>query len=222
MDIDDKSTAIEEIAAAIAHEVKNPLTMINANLDILEAGDNRSSANNNYAMMRRELNKINDIMIDFIHLTQKNTHSKDIIYLPDILRNVLENIQYALPDVVIKIDCPDNDLAIFGHENSIVILLNNIIKNALEAMDFSGKLEVEISRRDNMPYISIADNGKGLTDENKENIFTKYFTTKSAGSGLGLSICRKIAEDHGGSISLFQRAEGGCIATVTFPEIFTQ
>ena len=221
MDTDEKITAIEEIAAAIAHEVKNPLTMINANLDILESDDERISTNDNYTMMRRELKKINDIMIDFIHLTQKNTNDKDIIYLPDILKSVLENIQHALPKVAIRIDCPDNDLAIFGHESSIRILLNNIIKNALEAMEFSGKLEIEISRQDNMALISVADSGKGLTDKDQENIFTKYFTTKPCGSGLGLSICRKIAEDHGGNFSLAPRVEGGCIATVTFPEIFS-
>ena len=220
MNADEKNTAIEEIAAAIAHEVKNPLTMINANLDILQADDGRISTADNYAMMRRELKKINNIMMDFIHITQNNDCEKDIIYLMDILQNVLESIKPALPNIVVKICCPDNDLAIFGHENSIKILLNNIIKNALEAMDFSGKLEIEMLRQENNALMNISDNGKGLSSEIADDIFNKYFTTKCGGSGLGLSICRKIVKDHGGNMSLSRRTEGGCTASVTIPATF--
>jgi len=220
MNADEKITAIEEIAAAIAHEVKNPLTMINAGLDILEANDQRSSIFHNYSMMRRELKKINDIMIDFINLTQNPGWEKDIVYLADIFKDTLENMQHYFPDIIVELSCPDNDIAVFAHESSIKMLFGNIVKNAMEAMDFSGKIEIEILRRENKAIILIADNGIGLSCEAQKNISKKYFTTKPEGSGLGLSICRKIAEDHDGSFSLKPRPESGCIAEVILPGIF--
>ncbi|MDL2248229.1 HAMP domain-containing histidine kinase [Tyzzerella sp. OttesenSCG-928-J15] len=215
MQTDDKSTAIEEIAAVIAHEVKNPLTMVTANIDILEATDDRH-LDKNYALIRKELKKINDIMLDFIHLTQMRTAENDIVYITDILNEICFDTKISAPEVEIEFKYKDNDICIYASEESIKILFANIMKNALEAMDYKGLIKIAVTQVKNKVKITFADSGKGIDNEISGKIFDKYFTTKPSGSGLGLSICKKIAEDHGGSFSL-ENAENGCIATVILP-----
>ena len=209
-----QNRALEEIAAAIAHEVKNPLTMVKFNLDILESSDERMETHKNYAMIRKELKKINDIIMDFIYLTEGYNGERESVYIDKLLDELKEDLQAAMPFVEIMITYAGKNLAINGYESSIRTLFGNIVKNAVEAMNFAGSIQISVSTSEDFVLIKLIDNGPGLSEGVIEKLFKEHFTTKPMGSGLGLSICKKITIDHGGDFTLENSPDGGCIATV--------
>ena len=214
-----ENQALEEIAAAIAHEVKNPLTLVSFNLDILESSDERQEIYKNYAMIRKELKKINDIIMDFIYLTRSCSDKKCAVYIRPLLDELKQDLSVAMPDIELSITYDCKDKAVYGHESGIKIMFGNIVKNAAEAMDFAGKLQISTKEKDNIINISFKDNGSGLDKSIRDKIFKEQFTTKPEGSGLGLSICKKIAKEHKGDFTLRESIDGGCVATVKLPMV---
>jgi len=204
----------EERAAAIAHEVKNPLTMVGLNLDILEASDDRPSADKNYAMIRKELKKISDLMLNFLYLNSSYQGEKSPIIISELLNEMAEDLRVSLPNVVLNITYPKDKIIIIASENSLRTLFGNIIKNAIEAMDYEGKIQIYIEKKDNYAKISFKDSGSGLSKDIQSKLFNEHFTTKPMGSGLGLSICKKIATELGGDFVLENCDGGGCLAVV--------
>ena len=207
---------LEERAAAIAHEVKNPLTMVGFNLDILEASDERPSADKNYAMIRKELKKISDLMMDFLYLNSSYQGEEEPIIISDLLNKMAEDLRVSLPNVVLNITYPQDKIIITAGENSLRTLFGNIIKNATEAMDYDGEIQITLEKIDNYAQVSFKDSGPGLSNDAQNKLFNEHFTTKPMGSGLGLSICQKIAASLGGDFVLKNCDEGGCLAVVRF------
>jgi Signal transduction histidine kinase len=109
--------------------------------------------------------------------------------------------------------CEDD--AVLGYRDSLRDLWMNLINNALQAMEYKGKLGLSTSRVGRWVRVSISDTGPGIPEENKDKIFTPFFTTKAPGegTGIGLDICRRIVKRHGGSIS-FESGRGGAVFTV--------
>ena len=213
-----ESKAIEEIAAAIAHEVKNPLTMVRFNLDILESSDKRLETHKNYSMIRKELKKINDIMMDFIYLTGTCYGKRDVVHIESLLDELKEDLQVAMPDIRINITYPQVNLTITGYESALRILFGNIVKNAVEAMDFAGELQITAEKEGGVVKLKFKDSGPGLSKEVAQKMFKEQITTKPMGSGLGLAICKKIAKEHGGDFLLKNDPNGGCSASVELKE----
>ena len=205
---------LEERAAAIAHEVKNPLTMVGFNLDILEASDERPHADRNYAMIRKELKKISDLMLDFLYLNSSNQGEETALCLSNLLNEMAEDLRVSLPDISLHITYPQSPIVITASENSLRTLFGNIIKNAIEAMDYKGEVQICIEKKEDYTQVSFKDSGPGLCPDVQKKLFNEHFTTKPMGSGLGLSICQKITTELGGDFSLMNCDGGGCLAVV--------
>jgi len=210
--------ALEEIAARVAHEVKNPLTMVGFNLDILEATDTRPLAHKNYAMIRKELRKINELMMDFIYLSGNYHEERSEVFIDSLLSEIEEDLSIAMPDVALHITYSHENIVICGYRNSIKTLFGNIVKNAVEAMGYVGELQIEVDSKDGYAKIAFKDSGSGLDERAREKMFKEQFSTKTTGSGLGLSICKKIAKEHGGDFELEDDVRGGCVAVVRLCE----
>jgi len=216
--MDSEKKAISEIAAAIAHEVKNPIALVSANIDLMELKDKNKVYENNYIMMRRELLKINELMMDFINLTEPFAEEGETVYLYPILAEFSE-IYTAASNERIKINLliKNKAVKVNGKEKSLRILFSNIIKNAVEAIEGTGFVNIELKEDRNFIVLEFKDSGKGICEKVKSKIGEKHFTTKKYGSGLGILICRKIAEEHRGDFTLCNW-EGGCSAVVRLPK----
>lgn len=205
-----KNAAWGEVARRLAHEIKNPLTPIQLSAerlqhklaDKLEAGDAEILQRSTKTIVQ-QVEAMKEMVDDFSEYAKPSKKLTTIIDLTALVQQVLA--LYAVKSgIKFKTDYEIGLLSINGDPVSIRQVLHNLIKNALEAIDGVGQIEINLHRvqKNNTDFIEIAlyDDGPGIKDEQIEEIFEPYVTTKAKGTGLGLAIVKKIIEEHGGAI----------------------
>ena len=116
-----------------------------------------------------------------------------------------------------KIILPDQDIEVHGDAKQLETVFSNLILNAVQATEDGGKVMVQVTQTDSHTIIDVVDNGHGIEKQNLVKIFDPLFTTKRGGTGLGLSSCKGIIENHGGSIECSSIAGKGTVFTITLP-----
>jgi nitrogen fixation/metabolism regulation signal transduction histidine kinase len=205
-----KNAAWGEVARRLAHEIKNPLTPIQLSAerlqhklsDKLEPADAGILQRSTRTIIQ-QVEAMKEMVDDFSEYAKPSKKQTVDIDLSSLVQEVLA--LYALKSgVKFKADYEAGFLIINGDPVSIRQVLHNLIKNALEAIDAHGLIEITLHKvqKNNTDFIEIAlyDNGPGIKDEQIEKIFEPYVTTKAKGTGLGLAIVKKIIEEHGGAI----------------------
>ncbi len=205
-----KNAAWGEVARRLAHEIKNPLTPIQLSAERLQHKLADKLMPTDAAILQRstqtivqQVEAMKEMVDDFSEYAKPSKKQTVKIDLPGLVQEVLA--LYALKSgVKFKADYETGLLMINGDPVSIRQVLHNLIKNALEAIDARGLIEISLHRvqKNNTDFIEIAlyDDGPGIKDEQIEKIFEPYVTTKAKGTGLGLAIVKKIIEEHGGAI----------------------
>lgn len=204
----------KELAAALAHEVKNPLGLIKANVDIikLESGTAYEKSIN---IINREINKITSVIEAFGHIKAGSTLWSRVS-IPDMLMEIIYDYNISLQNKNINFRLINNSdyPYVQGNENKLSILFFNIIKNAVEAIEEKGEIVAEIYNSDSRLIVEIKDNGKGIEDYILKNIGKPYLTGKENGNGLGVAICKSIVGEHNGKINYKNNELGGCTVEV--------
>jgi PAS domain S-box-containing protein len=205
-----KNAAWGEVARRLAHEIKNPLTPIQLSAERLQHKLADKLETTDADMLKRSTRTIvqqvvamKEMVDDFSEYAKPSKKQTVIIDLPVLVQEVIA--LYVLKSgLTIKAEYEGASLLIMGDPVSIRQVLHNLIKNALEAIDSQGLIEINMHRvqKNDSDFIEIAlyDDGPGIKDEQIETIFDPYVTTKSKGTGLGLAIVKKIIEEHGGAI----------------------
>ena len=231
--------AIEQMAATLAHEVKNPLSLLTAHVKLLEQSDPVVANRQNYQTMNRELHKINDLIMQFLTITKPSSPGFfDLVYVSDLVEQTLPKYQQSYPHISFemvnldKLDHSPSDHVVVGSDTNLCILLDNMIKNGIEAIEtncnphYTGSITLFVEHTQGQVEISVVDNGPGLCEHVRHHLDQQhpygedgihFFTTKKSGTGLGLGICTKIAHEHGGQFTLANGEETGCVATLTLP-----
>jgi signal transduction histidine kinase len=230
----DRLAALGEMAAAIAHEVKNPLAGIEVMAGLLK----RQLAGNEDALsilndIIKEAKMANAIVIEVLDFVRPIRLQVEHIALPAVIRDAISMAESHVPrraiDVVTSL--PDELPSIQGDPHQLRQIFTNLLTNAFEAMDGRGQVtiaatllaaEEEVAvdsgvKAVPMIQVEVADNGPGVTPDVMDKMFSPFFTTKPQGSGLGLAIVRKIVDAHDGRIDVSARAEGGVRFRVTLP-----
>ena len=205
-----KNAAWGEVARRLAHEIKNPLTPIQLSAERLQhkLADKLETADAD--MLQRstrtivqQVEAMKEMVDDFSEYAKPSKKQAANIDLPVLIQEVL-SLYVLKSGVKFHTNYENSPLIIHGNPVSIRQVLHNLIKNALEAIDEQGQIDIAMHRvqKNNIDFIEIAlhDDGVGIQDEQLEQIFEPYVTTKAKGTGLGLAIVKKIIEEHGGAI----------------------
>ncbi|WP_438444391.1 ATP-binding protein [Gorillibacterium sp. sgz5001074] len=204
-----------QIAASVAHEIRNPLTSLKGFIKLMR----QQGATDRYLqIMEVELERINSIAQEMLYLGKPQTVDKKVLSLPAILEQVtgLMESQAHMMNVSIELLYAER-LRIMGDENQLKQLLINLIKNAVEAMPDGGKIFVRSMREEGYAVLTVEDQGSGIPKEQIENLGRPFFTTKSGGTGLGLMVCRNIIKEHDGLLEVSSRPGCGTVFTVRLP-----
>lgn len=206
-----------QMAAGVAHQIRNPLTTIYGFLQLFLTKKEFSSSRSYLELMLNELDRVNTIISEFLSLSQNKPLHQELLNLNIIVNNVLPILQnYALhSNKFIKTqlsDLPDNLL----NENEIKQLILNLVKNGLEAMSPGGTVTIKTYWEDESVTISIQDEGTGIKPEILQRIGTPFLTTRDKAVGLGLTICFSIARRHRARIDL-ETGSTGSQFTIRFP-----
>lgn len=231
----DRLSMLGTLAAGLAHEVKNPLGGIRGAAQLLEMELEESSPLNEYtSVMIKEVERVNSIIEELMDLSRPRPPAMSNVNLTRILGDIVLLQQEAHRDQNIRfiLDLDPSIPPISGDEALLTRLFLNLIKNAAEAVPLNGLIRISCQIASDyhlhnpgkrpVPWIvvKVTDNGPGISKEDKERIFTPFYTTKSEGSGLGLATCQKIVGSHQGFISVISNPdEGGTTFRVSLPFI---
>ncbi len=217
----EKMATAGQLAAGMAHEVRNPLTSIKMMVQVLAARlQTQPQTSEILAALIREIDRLDRIIAEIISKTRPGELQKKAGNVNQLLKEVisiaLENFsnQGIFIEEQFERDLPE--LCI--DQEKIKQVLWNLILNAKEAMSKGGIIKITTSKSDSMfVEISIIDTGPGITTDDVERLFQPFFTTKPEGVGLGLTMSRKIIEKHGGTMTLNGMPGGGAHARVFLP-----
>jgi len=219
----ERVSALGNLAAGVAHDVRNPLNTIKLLAshvtDTLDGTPGTEAAAKQLQIVRGEIGRIEDIVSGFLSLaTERELHLEPYrvdTLLNECLRLVRKDAELRAIDIGAELRAGDTALMLDPKQWTRAIL--NVLINAMDACGKGGRVRLFSRVTDATCEIEIRDNGRGLSKEVADRAFDPYFTTKDTGTGLGLSMARRVIEDHHGTITL-SGAEGvGCQVLITVP-----
>jgi signal transduction histidine kinase len=221
----ERRAAIGELSAKIAHEVNNPLSIISNYLHL--CGRNLSNpelANENLDVAKSELSRVARIVRQLLDFYRPQKAEKVPVDIKKTIDDVLALIKWQLDERKILVErLADHPLPIaIGSPEKLKQVFLNIVINAKDFMPLGGKLKIRISGDEDKVKIRFEDTGPGISEEHLPRIFEPFYTTKddTTGTGLGLSVCYGIINEHGGNIGASNRPDGGARFEITLPATF--
>ncbi len=219
----ERDNAWREMAKQVAHEIKNPLTPMKLSIQYLEKAvkTNPEAATGMIervsATLIEQINNLNQIADEFSNFATMPKASNEKIIVNEIVE-AIHDLFRKREDMDIQMTEPIDDLFVFADRNHLVRILNNIVKNAIQAIPTNKKgiIKMSLSKIGDIAVVSVKDNGSGIPDDMKDKVFTPNFTTKSSGTGLGLAISANMIESFNGRI-YFETEVG--VGTEFFVEI---
>ncbi len=212
----EKLSAVGQLAAGIAHEIRNPLTSLKGFLQLIEmSGQGKKEY---FDIMNSEFKRIEQILNELLIMSKPQKLEKDACLLNSLIEHIvtLLNTQAIIKNIYIEIEEMDKNLFIYCISNQIKQVFMNFIKNAIEAMD-KGKIIVRLKKDRSYAIVEVIDEGHGIPKSLLERVGEPFFTTKEKGTGLGLMVSFQIIEDHGGDIQLESKEGKGTKFTVRLP-----
>lgn len=208
---------IGQLAAGVAHEIRNPLTTLKGFVQLLKEDFHDQS--NYYDIMMEELNRIEMITNEFLALSKPHIYNFELIDINDILQNVVSfiNMEAIKANVTISFQESTEKMCIKCDGNRLKQVFLNILKNAIESMNKGGIINVSLLKEGLNAQIIIRDQGIGIPKERLKFIGQPFYSTKEKGTGLGLMISNKIIKEHKGNIQFDSQEGKGTTVTVSLP-----
>jgi two-component system, NtrC family, sensor histidine kinase HydH len=212
----EKMVAMGELAAGVAHEVRNPLNSIAIITQRLqyeyEPKEDTEGFNKSINTIKNEIYRLNSIIEQFLKFARKpklNLQKYNLIQLIDSILDLMRE-EAKLKQIELNFTYDSEPVLSIDPEQMKQALLN-IIKNSFEAIETSGIINIRVSKNKDRYLIEVIDNGIGIPEENLSKLFNLYFTTKTTGSGIGLSMVNQIISEHNGRIEVESKTGQGTI-----------
>jgi signal transduction histidine kinase len=197
----EKLTAIGELAARIAHDIRNPLSVIKNVCEIMKMqyGQKDPKIHEHIVRMENAIQRVSHQIDDVLDYVRNTPIQRKVVSLRDIIVRSVEDLQIQKN---VTVNLPDNDEKINCDEQKIRTVISNIVLNSVQAMGGIGTITIKIKGYTKHVNIEISDSGPGIPEDVLPKIFEPLFTTKQTGTGLGLSSCKSIVEQHNGTITV--------------------
>jgi signal transduction histidine kinase len=217
--VKERLAVLGQFAGSISHEIRNPLAVIDSSVYYIKERlkDRDEKVNEHLDRIQKSIKKSIDIIQSLLNLTRLKEPEYELTNINDIISdcflkfNNLENLKLSL-------NADSTETIINSDRSQLYMVFKNIIRNAIDAMDGVGSLEVSIIKTQNKGIeISFKDSGPGIPDEIKNKIFQPLFTTKAQGIGFGLSIVKMIIENQNGTIEIESELDKGANFIITLP-----
>jgi len=211
-----KYLAVQRMSRGLAHEIRNPLNSMYLSLDLISRHDECSGCEKNdelgecLGIIKSEVRRLDDLVKRFMDYSKDIKIKRSRQSLKDIVQSVISVLSpLALEKkAVIKFDGSDIEAAI--DHDLVYQSIFNVMKNAVEAVQNGGRIDISYSIQGRFVEIRVVDDGEGIKEADMPKIFEFYFSTKNEGSGIGLALARKFIDAHGGSISAVSEKNNTC------------
>ncbi|MGZ3444585.1 MAG: ATP-binding protein [Myxococcaceae bacterium] len=224
----DRLAALGEMAAGLAHEIRNPLGAIKGAAQCLEPAPRDGEEGEFLDVIVEEVNRLNGVVTQFLDYARPLKQSFGTVDINEVVARTIRLIQNEVPArIALAVELGESLPSVEGDPEQLKQVLINLVQNAIQALGTApGTIRVRTRGPDRFAdlrasgefvEIDVADDGPGIPPEQQPNIFVPFFTTKQKGTGLGLAICPRIVKSHGGSISVQSKAGEGSTFVVRLP-----
>jgi signal transduction histidine kinase len=220
----DKLAMLGKIAAAIAHEIRNPLTSIRGFIQLLNPYLKEIGKQEYGRIILSEIDRANDIIYEFLNSSKPSAPMKQKVLVGSLLKEsiLLSESEALMKGCELHSEIFDHLLTVSVDVKQIKQVLLNIMKNAMDAIvevkeERKGRIDISARREGKYTLISIRDNGKGMQKTTLNRLFDPFFTTKEEGTGLGLSVSYRIIRNHGGTIQVDSQLNEGTEFLIYLP-----
>jgi PAS domain S-box-containing protein len=216
----ERLSAVGNVAARVTHEIRNPLVAIGGFARRILKKDQDGEANRNYVkIIVEEIDRLENTLTDILSFAKPTLPKCDTVDLNEGIKSILKILDIEITKSNIRTE-EHFDPALpmlWLDENQIRRVVINLIRNAIQAMPDGGTIIISTSREDQWVKVEIADTGVGISDEDISKLFDAFFTSKSTGSGLGLTVSAQIINNHGGTIEVQKREPQGTLFIIRLP-----
>jgi len=215
----ERLAALGRLAAALAHEIRNPLGSIAGSIELLRTGGTLSAQDQELCgIIQRETARLNDLIEDMLDLSRPRTPAKERFDIARLARDVvaLASRSGRGSDVIVRYDGPER-IEVLADPAQMRQVVWNLLRNAVQASSAGDAVTVRITRHDGTLLLAIADHGPGIAPEARDSLFDAFFTTRSHGVGIGLAVVKRILDDHGFTVEVDTDTEHGTTFCVAIP-----
>jgi len=204
----EREVAWREMAKQVAHEIKNPLTPMKLSIQYLQHKISSLPKDEIEPLINRvattlieQIDNLNKIASEFSNFSKLPKPINEPLILNDLVSSV-HDLFRKRDDIIFNLYVPIDEIFIVADRSHILRILNNLIKNAIQAIPGirKGKIDIKLYTKNQHAIIQVSDNGTGITKDMQDKVFYPNFTTKSSGTGLGLAICKDMVVAYGGKI----------------------
>jgi two-component system, NtrC family, sensor histidine kinase HydH len=218
----ERLSTLGEMAAVLAHEIRNPLGSIRGTAEILRDDYRPGDPKHEFIEIQiKETERLNHVVEDFLRMARPQAAEMRRCSLREELETIvtLTASEARQRGIHLEFTSPDDEQPITGDSEKLRQAFLNIVLNALQATPAGGNVTISAARRDDTCEIRFSDTGPGIPADVQERIFEPFFTTKPDGTGLGLAVTRKIVEAHGGTLTVESEVGKGTTVAIRLPSV---
>ena len=228
----DQLAALGQLAAGLAHEMHNPLMCMKILVQSARAEGDQTLDSNDLRVLDEEMTRLQNLLQSFLNFARPAKLERREIDLRNVVSQTITVLaaRAARRHISIEYRTPDRGIVLDADEAQLRQITLNLLLNALDAVADNGTIWIDIGAGSRLAadrsagqepargaFLCVADNGRGLPTKDYDRIFEPFFSTKETGLGLGLAICQRIVESHGGTIEVSARPGGGAVFNVFLP-----
>ena len=216
----DRLSAIGQLSASLAHEIRNPLASIDGAANLIESAQTSGEMRrDSLAIIRKEVQRLNRLLTNLLDFARPRKPEFQTVE-PGQLIEAIVNLAGAAArqkGITLRQDVPPATPAFECDPEQMKQVLLNLAINAVQAMAGPGEIVLSARQMDDSVRIGVRDRGPGIDEENLDKIFNPFFTTKEAGTGLGLPVVHQIVTQHGGTVRAARNPDGGMTFSLVVP-----